>query len=791
MRIPSGVTDQYIYFYAVDATDFTTPETGLTGFTVYRSRNGGTAAAFTTPTINETDSSNMPGVYELLLDEDMTIDSGDDEQEMVFHISKTGMAPVVRTITLFRPKITAGETLTVSSGVGSANVTQFGGSNGTFSSGRPEVNATHWGGTAVASATVSANVTQISGSATAADNAEIVFDTDFATNYDTTNDVWHVDVVRWADGAVTASGGYPNVGLQAIKGSTSTVDNVETVFSTDFAANYNTTTDTWNVNATHISGASVSTSSAQIGVNVVSMDSGVVSTIQSGLGTSANQSSISSAISDLSNLIGTPSDFGSGTSTIAANLQDIADNGTATYDRSTDSLQAIRDRGDAAWTTGAGGTPPDLLVDTTIATLSSQTSFTLTAGSADDNAYNGAILICTDQSTSTQKAVGLVSDYVGSTKTITLSADPGIFTMATGDTIQIVAATGTGPSAAAIRAEIDSNSTQLAAIVADTNELQTDWVNGGRLDLIVDAILADTNELQTNQGNWLTATGFSTHSAADVVTAMGTGTFLTAIPWNAAWDAEVQSECTDALNAYDPPTNTEMTAAFTEIKGATWATTDTLEAIRDRGDAAWVTATSVTVSDKTGFKLASDGLDLVTAWTVDITGSLSGSVGSVTGAVGSVTGNVGGNVVGSVGSVTGGINTSGGTITTLDALDTAQDSQHATTQSATTAIEADTQDIQSRIPAALVNSRMDCTIDGTGMESGAITAIWSAALTEAYRSTGATGTATQLLYEILQNLTEFAISGTTKTVKKLDGSTTAKTYTLDDDTTPTSITEAT
>lgn len=36
----------------------------------------------------------------------------------------------------------------------------------------------------------------------------------------------------------------------------------------------------------------------------------------------------------------------------------------------------------------------------------------------------------------------------------------------------------------------------------------------------VAAILADTNELQTNQGNWLTATGFSTHSAADVKTAI-------------------------------------------------------------------------------------------------------------------------------------------------------------------------------------------------------------------------------------------------------------------------------
>lgn len=41
-------------------------------------------------------------------------------------------------------------------------------------------------------------------------------------------------------------------------------------------------------------------------------------------------------------------------------------------------------------------------------------------------------------------------------------------------------------TAAAIRAEIDSNSTQLAAIVADTNELQTDWADGGRLDLLLD-----------------------------------------------------------------------------------------------------------------------------------------------------------------------------------------------------------------------------------------------------------------------------------------------------------------
>ena len=37
--------------------------------------------------------------------------------------------------------------------------------------------------------------------------------------------------------------------------------------------------------------------------------------------------------------------------------------------------------------------------------------------------------------------------------------------------------------------------TEIAAILADTNELQTDWTNGGRLDLLVDAIQAKTDAL--------------------------------------------------------------------------------------------------------------------------------------------------------------------------------------------------------------------------------------------------------------------------------------------------------
>jgi hypothetical protein len=44
-----------------------------------------------------------------------------------------------------------------------------------------------------------------------------------------------------------------------------------------------------------------------------------------------------------------------------------------------------------------------------------------------------------------------------------------------------------------------SDAADLDDIVADTNELQGDWTNGGRLDVILDAALADSNELQ---GDW-------------------------------------------------------------------------------------------------------------------------------------------------------------------------------------------------------------------------------------------------------------------------------------------------
>lgn len=64
-------------------------------------------------------------------------------------------------------------------------------------------------------------------------------------------------------------------------------------------------------------------------------------------------------------------------------------------------------------------------------------------------------------------------------------------------------------------------------------------------------------------------------------------------------------------------------------------------------------------------------------------------------------------------------------------------------------------------------------------------------MTEAYAADGVAPTLAQALFLIQQTIGDFSVSGTTLTAKKLDSSTTAATYTLDDASNPTSRTRAT
>lgn len=73
----------------------------------------------------------------------------------------------------------------------------------------------------------------------------------------------------------------------------------------------------------------------------------------------------------------------------------------------------------------------------------------------------------------------------------------GVVTVLTGHTVQ----TGdsyarlAAPSGASVSADIAALKAETVLIVADTGELQGDWTNGGRLDLLLDAIVADVASL--------------------------------------------------------------------------------------------------------------------------------------------------------------------------------------------------------------------------------------------------------------------------------------------------------
>ncbi len=64
----------------------------------------------------------------------------------------------------------------------------------------------------------------------------------------------------------------------------------------------------------------------------------------------------------------------------------------------------------------------DAVINTTIATLASQTSFTLTIGAAENNAYVGCPVYIHDVASAVQGGFAVISAYTGSTKTVTLAA---------------------------------------------------------------------------------------------------------------------------------------------------------------------------------------------------------------------------------------------------------------------------------------------------------------------------------------------------------------------------------
>lgn len=1000
MRIPSGTTDQFIYFTAVDSADFVTRETGLSSFTVYRSRNGAAAAAMTTPTINETDATNMPGVYELLLDEDMTIGSGNDTEEIAFHITHAGMAPVTRAIELYRPKITVGETLTVASGVGSANATQISGDATAADNAESFFDGTGYAGTN----NVIPTVTTLTGHTAQTGDSFAYLGTNLgelganATEAGGTGD--HLTAINLPDqtmnitgnitGNVSGSVGSVTGNVGGIAGTIQSLDALDTAqdaqHSTTQSAISTAQSDLDIITGTNgvlvdddaITAAKIAADA--IGASELAADA--VTEIQSGLATS---SGLATAQSDLDTITGAdgvtlatvqgnyaPSVAGdemdlvdapnatavaaiqsglstydgsdtSGTTTLLSRLtatragyldnlsagavatasalaslagkftgitsvaewlgliagKQVGDAtarteiratgaGSGTFDETTDSIEAIRDRGDASWITGGGGgitqslnVQPVLPTSIDLANTSTVRMGLILVNALDDLPSTAEIApgtisidrkaiggtswsaVVTDAAMSEQAGMVYYDEVFDSGtgyaegdsirvtfKSISVTADTNthevcdangvIFQTEIRQTMRGTdsAYTGTPPTAAAINAAVEAGQvgTDAAAAVADLANA-TDGL--GALKTLVDAVQASINNL-----NDPTAVAIATAVCDRVVSKanhnisrslgryireihQSVGSAVEGVVDNSLADATTTSFKTD-LTAVDDFYNGQL-LVFTTGALAGQAR-PILDYAQTNGVITLDEALTSTPADAVEFAITPVHVHAVSEIVEQV---LTKDTTSYT------TANTLGAIVndledgGRTDLLIDELTTQGDTNETkIDTVDTVVDGIQADLSNATdglgalkTLIDAvqTAVDAQNDLSAAEVNAEVDAALadydaptkaeldvglaelndlDAAGIRTAIGLAAanldtqlgkadLTAALTEAYRSTGATGSAAQLLYEILAHLGEFAITSTTKTTKKLDGSTTAKTYTLDSDTSPTSITEAT
>ena len=526
MRIPSGKTDQAIYFVGVDATDLKTRETALSSFTVYRSRNGAAEVAYTTPTVTEIDATNMPGVYALLIDEDTTIASGSDSEEYCVHITHAGMAAVTRTIELYRRDTTTGRTLDVSAG-GEAGIDWA-------NIGSPTT-AVNLSGTNIDVDQVVASVSGAVGSVTGLTASNLD-----ATISSRASQV-SVDVI---DGIVdsilvdTAEIGAAGAGLTNINLPNQTMDIVGNI--------------TGNLSGSVGSVATGGITAASLAANAITaakLDPDVTTELQAGLATAANLSTVAGYLD----------------TEIAAILADTNEIQTDWADGGR--LDLILDaRASQTSLDTIDGIVDSILVDTAEIGAAG-------AGLTNINLPNQTMDIVGNITGNLSGSVGSVTGLTNATvadavwdEDATAHQTQGTFGQAIGDPAAdantIFGAVVTGAAGATVAADIIAVKIETAAIVADTNELQTDWVDGGRLDLILDARASQTSvdDLPTN---------------AELATALGTAddavlaqvALVKAKTDNLPTDPADQSliiAATDALATLigDLPTNAELATAL-------------------------------------------------------------------------------------------------------------------------------------------------------------------------------------------------------------------------------------
>lgn len=339
----------------------------------------------------------------------------------------------------------------------------------------------------------------------------------------------------------------------------------------------------------------------------------------------------------------------------------------------------------------------DAILNTTIATLASQTSFTLEEGPADDDALNGCSVLVHDLASDVQIAIGYVTDYTGATRTVTLAADPGIFTMAAGDNASffmpanVAAVAGTAQTANDNGADINTLLDRVGAFTGTgvnnilgflqaimRSDVTTPSDVGGTYDDANDSLEAIRNR---GDAAWTTGSGSGLTPLASGTAQGGTASTVQL----AAGETFANDELNGNVVKITSGTGAGQARVITDYVGATdtatvypnWTTnpdnTSVYEVVEGSVNAAVWNMTGISTALETSGDIADAVLDEALA---DHTaaGSLGERVGRIPNAA------AGGN--GGLGTVDANNRIAGiqGTINDLDGLDTAQDTQHSTTQ---------------------------------------------------------------------------------------------------------------
>lgn len=481
-----------------------------------------------------------------------------------------------------------------------------------FTLGKESTNVTHWGGTAVGSATVSANVTQISGDSTAADNLEAAFD-------GTTGAVAPLGIARQGtaqsatsttlvlDSAASFADDVP-IGMTLVAcGSTQGYCQARVV--TDYTGSNDTATvDAWTVTPSGTityylfatAPVSIEGGSGGGGATAEEIADEVESRFPSNFGSLAISSAgvVNANVTQFGGSAGTftsgqptvrlSSGTGTGQISLSSGQVTVGTNNDKTgYRLSTTGVDDIWDEELSGHSTAgtAGKALADILDDTgssgVVVASGSKSGYSL--ASDQSGVTIGTVNALGSQAKSdvnaeVDSAITSLASDVGDVKSVTdkldtmLEAADEDYKFTAGALAETPVGEGGGLDAAGIRnaiglatANLDTQLSGISAVTAKLDDTLED--QGGGTYGFTEAAL---QKAPTGGGSG----GDDAETIAQAVaTELGDGSGFTAITdaiagLNDVSTSDVQSAVTSALNTYDPPTRSELTSDINSVLSA-------------------------------------------------------------------------------------------------------------------------------------------------------------------------------------------------------------------------------